>query len=188
MAVAKKAADKWKMKQWYDVYAPKVISTEVIGSIPATEDKNVIGRIMKVNLSWITHNPNHAMAVIGLRMKSANGNVANTDVEYMALSFSYLHSLVKRRADVVYTYDIAKSKDGNAIKLKLLVTTRVRIAKKTKSDIRSAVHDFVMDYVLSMNKEDFVKAMINGDLQAEGMKKLLPIAPIAKFEIKKIEF
>lgn len=113
MAVAtKKAADKWKMKQWFDVYAPKVISTEVIGSIPAADDKSVIGRVMKVSLSWITKNPNHAMSVIGLKVINANGNVANTDVQYLSQQFSYLHSLVKRRADAVYTYDIAKSKDG----------------------------------------------------------------------------
>jgi small subunit ribosomal protein S3Ae len=187
MAVTKKT-DKWKMKQWFDVYAPKVISTEVIGSIPASDEKSVIGRVMKVSLSWITKNPNHAASVIGLRVREANGNVANTDVEYLAQQFSYLHSLVKRRADVVYTYDIAKSKEGSPIKMKLIITTRVKIAMRAKSDIRKAIHEFVLAYSVRMNKEDIVKALINGDMQAEGMKTLLPIAPIAKVEIKRVEF
>ena len=128
------------------------------------------------------------MSVIGLKVINANGNVANTDVQYLSQQFSYLHSLVKRRADAVYTYDIAKSKDGNDITLKLLVTIRTKIANRAKSDIRKAIHDFVIEYSLGMNKEDIIKALINGDMQAEGMKKLLPIAPVAKLEIKKVEF
>jgi len=187
MAVLK-GAEKWKMKQWFDVYAPKAISTEVIGSIPATDDKSVIGRIMKVSLSWITHNPNHSFTTIGLRVSNANGNIANTDVDYLAQQYSYLHSLVKRGADAIYTFDGAKMKDGNSVMLKLLVTTRTKIAMKTKSDLRKAVSGFVAKYVSEKNKEEFVKALITSDLQAEGFKTLLHIAPISKVEIKKIEF
>ncbi|MGA3020955.1 MAG: hypothetical protein ABSD68_03335 [Candidatus Micrarchaeales archaeon] len=187
MAV-QKGADKWKMKQWFDVYAPKVISTEVIGSIPAADEKSVIGRIMKVSLSWITHNPNHAATIIGLRVTNANGNIANTDINYFAQQFSYLHSFVKRHADAIYTFDKAKSKDGNEITVKLLITTRTKIVGSTKSDIRKAVSSFVSDYISAMNKEDFIKALMTSDLQAEGIKKLIPIAPVSRVEIKRIEF
>lgn len=176
------------MKQWFDVYAPKAISSEVIGSIPAADEKSITGRIMKVSLNWITHNPNHAFAVVGLRITSANGNIANTDVDYLAQQYSYLHSLVKRRADAVYTYDVVKDREGHGITLKLLVTTRMQVAKKTKSDIRKAVHAFVVDYVGKMDKEGFLKALVASDLQTEGIKKLAAIAPVAKLEIKKVEF
>jgi small subunit ribosomal protein S3Ae len=187
MAV-QKGAEKWKAKQWFDVYAPKSISTEVIGSIPAADEKNVIGRIMKVSLNWITHNPNHAFMMVGLRIKEANGNVANTEIDYFAQQYSYLHSLVKRRADAVYTYDVVKDKEGKGVKLKLLITTRMKVAIRTKADIRKAVRDFVTEYVGKMNRDEFLKALVASDLQAEGMKKLEKIAPVAKIEIKKIEF
>lgn len=187
MAVVK-GAEKWKMKQWFDVYAPKAISTEVIGSIPSTDEKSVIGRIMKVSLNWITHNPNHAFMTVGLRIIEANGNVANTDIHYFAQQNSYLHSLVKRRADAVYTYDVVKDKQGSSIKLKLLVTTRMRVPIRTKSDIRKAVREFVSEYVSKMNREEFLKVLVASELQAEGMKRLAKIAPVAKIEIKKIEF
>ncbi len=183
-----KGAEKWKLKQWFDVYAPKAISTEVIGSMPAADDKAVIGRIMKVSLSWITHNPNHAFTAIGLRITQANGNIANTEVDYFAQQYSYLHSLVKRRADAIYTYDVVKDKEGNAVTLKLLVTTRNRVARITKTDLRKAASEFVKSFVGGMNKEDLIKTLISSDLQAEGAKRLGMITPIAKVEIKKIEF
>lgn len=187
MAV-QKGAEKWKTKQWFDVYAPKAISTEVIGSIPAADEKSIKGRIMKVSLNWITHNPNHAFMMVGLRITEANGNVANTEIDYLAQQYSYLHSLVKRRADAVYTYDVVKDKQGSSIKLKLLITTRMRVPMRTKSDIRKAVREFVAEYVGKMNREEFLKALVASELQAEGMKKLEKIAPVAKIEIKKIEF
>ena len=187
MAV-QKGAEKWKMKQWFDVYAPKAISTEVIGSIPAADGKSVTGRIMKVSLNWITHNPNHAFAMVGLKITGANGNVANTEVDYMAQQYSYLHSLVKRRADVVYTYDIIKDRDGREITLKLLVTTRIKIAKRTKSAIRKKVSAFVTEYISKMDRDEFLKAIVANDLQAEAMKRFGNTAPIAKIEIRKVEF
>ena len=187
MAV-QKGAEKWKMKQWFDVYAPKAISTDVIGSIPAADEKSVTGRIMKVSLSWITHNPNHAFATVGLKITSANGNVANTEIDYLAQQYSYLHSLVKRRADVVYTHDIVKDREGDTITLKLLVTTRIRVAKMTKSMIRKTVHAFVTEYVSKLSKEEFLKALVANDLQNETAKKFGTTAPIAKVEIRKVEF
>ncbi|MDE1874357.1 MAG: hypothetical protein KGI04_04565 [Candidatus Micrarchaeota archaeon] len=187
MAV-QKGAEKWKTKQWFDVYAPKAISTEVVGSIPAADEKSVSGRIMKVSLSWITHNPNHAFAMIGLKITGANGNVANTEVDYLAQQYSYLHSLVKRRADAVYTHDVVTDGDGKSVTLKLLVTTRIRVARETKSVIRKAIHAFVTDYVSKMNREEFLKALIANDLQSEATKKIGGMAPVAKIEIKKVEF
>ena len=183
-----KAVDKWKMKQWFDVYAPKEISGDVIGSIPAGDEKAVVGRIMKVSLNWITHNPNHSYTMVGLRVSDANGNVANTDVDYLAQQNSYLHSLVKRRADAVYTFDTVKSKDGASIRLKLLVTTRIKVARKIKTNLRKAVTKFVSGYVGAENKNDFIKSLVTGELQAEGAKMLSQVAPVAKVEIKRIEF
>ena len=42
MALAK-TVDKWKTKQWFDVYPPRGIASEIIGSIPANDEKAVLG-------------------------------------------------------------------------------------------------------------------------------------------------
>jgi ribosomal protein S3AE len=83
---------------------------------------------------------------------------------------------------------VVKDKEGKGVKLKLLITTRMKVAIRTKADIRKEVRDFVTEYVGKMNRDEFLKALVASDLQAEGMKKLEKIAPVAKIEIKKIEF
>lgn len=187
MAIAK-TVDKWKTKQWFDVYPPKGIATDIIGSIPSSDEKNVIGRIIKVNLSWITNNPNHSFITVGLKVDNVSGNSANTDIDYLAQQYSYLHSFVKRRGDAVYTYDKVKDKEGKGVVLKLLITTRSKIARRAKTDLRKAVSSFVQEYVSTKSKEEFLKAIIASAFQQEGIKKVAPIAPVTKFEIKKVEF
>ncbi len=187
MAV-QKGVDKWKEKQWFDVYPPKDIATEIIGSVPSSDEKNMLGREVKVNLSWITNNPNHSFITVGLKVTGVSGNSANTDVSYLAQQYSYLHSFVKRRGDVIYTYDKVKDKDGKEMVLKLLITTRNKIARRAQADMRKAVSVFIADYVPKLGKGEFVKAIISGAFQQEGVKKLAKIVPISRFEIKKAEF
>lgn len=187
MAV-QKGVDKWKEKQWFDVYPPKDIATEIIGSVPSADEKNMLGREIKVNLSWITNNPNHSFITIGLRVSGVSGNAANTEVDSLAQQISYLHSFVKRRGDVIYTYDTAKDKDGKEVVVKLLITTRNKIARRAQRDIRKAVSGFVADYAPKLGKGELIKAVIAGSFQQEGMKRLAKIVPISRFEIRKLEF
>ena len=188
MALQSKTVDKWKLKQWFDVYPPKAIATETIGSIPAIDEKTVTGRVIKVNLSWVTHNPSHSFMLLGLRVISVNGSAAQTDIDYLAQQFSFLHSLVKRHGDAVYTYDRVKDKDGKDVVLKLLITIRTKIAGKTKTDLRKAVTAYVSEQVPKLTKEEFVKSVITSAFQAEGVKRLSKVAPVMKFELKMIQF
>jgi ribosomal protein S3AE len=183
-----KGVDKWKEKQWFDIYPPKDIATEIIGSVPSGDEKNMLGREIKVNLSWITNNPNHSFITVGLRVSGVSGNSASTEVDSLAQQFSYLHSFVKRRGDAIYTYDRVRGKDGKEMVLKLLITTRNKIARRTQTDIRKAVSGFIADYTPKMAKGEFIKAVISGSFQQEGMKRLAKIVPISRFEIRKLEF
>ena len=130
--VVQKTVDKWKNKQWYDVYPPKAVAPEIIGSIPAADDKSVTGRVIKVNLSWVTHIPAHSFMLLGLRVNSVSGNSANTEVQYLAQQYSYLHSLVKRRGDAVYTFDKVKDKEGKDVVLKLLIKSGTRSRRRPR--------------------------------------------------------
>src|SRR5271155_4863060 len=103
--MAQKSAEKWKSKLWFNVYPPKMLGEAAIGEIPADDEKNVIGRVMKVSMSWITHKPEHSFMVVGLRVINVNGNSAHTDLKFIEQTYSYIHSLVKRHSSAVYTVD-----------------------------------------------------------------------------------
>lgn len=186
MAV-QKTAEKWKEKQWYNVYAPKVFGEPLISEIPAADDKSVMGRVIKVSLSWITKNPQHALMSVGLRVYQAGNGTAQTNLDYLEETYSYTHSLVKRHSSAIYTIDNVRSRDGKDFVLKLLLVTRSKIKTPKKTSIRKLVSAFAREYISAIDLDDFIKSVIDGKFQGEGAKRVQNIASIGKFEVKKIE-
>ncbi|MDE1851856.1 MAG: hypothetical protein KGH69_04185 [Candidatus Micrarchaeota archaeon] len=185
--MAEKKAEKWKNKVWFNVYPPKMFGESNIGEIPANDEKNVMGRVIKVNMSWITHKPEHSFVVIGLRVNNVNGERANTEINYIEQTYSYIHSLVKRHSSVVYTMDRLKDKNDRSFVLKLIAVTVDKITTPKKAGIRTAISEFVRDYTSSKGIEEIMGDILEGKLQDQTMAKLDHIAPISKLELKKIE-
>lgn len=48
------AKDKWKMKEWYIVYAPDFFGSKEIGLTPADDPEKVIGRVIETTLKDLT--------------------------------------------------------------------------------------------------------------------------------------
>ncbi|MDE1762115.1 MAG: hypothetical protein KGH59_01230 [Candidatus Micrarchaeota archaeon] len=187
MAATQKSIEKWKTKQWFNVHTPQILGEAVIGEIPAQDESSVMGRVIKVSLSWITKNPSHSFMTIGLRVSSAKGNAAQTEIGYLEQIYSYTHSLVRRGSSAVYTISKHKDSAGKKIVLKLIGISRYKINTPKKAGIRKAVIDFANDYIASKTTEEFVKSVIDGSFQVEAMKVASRVAPMAKLEVKKVE-
>jgi ribosomal protein S3AE len=186
--LALQKGEKWKNKKWFNIYSPKVLGESIIGEMPANDEKNVLGRVIKVSLSWITQNPQHSFMNVGLRVVDASENAVHTKIDYIEGNYSYLHSLVRRYSTAIYTVDKLKDKEGNDVVLKLIAVTANRVATPKKKGIRAELIKFGREYVGSMGSEDLVKSIIEGNLQAEGRRRANKIAPISKLEVKRIEF
>src|ERR1700733_3879419 len=100
MAIAKKGADKWKLKQWYSVYAPKVFNDALIGEMPGNDEKAVLGRKIVVGLDSLTKNPSNAYTTVELKVTDVNGNAAHTKLVSISQLYSYIRSLVRRYRSV----------------------------------------------------------------------------------------
>ncbi|MCL4375271.1 hypothetical protein M1394_00520 [Candidatus Marsarchaeota archaeon] len=183
-----KSVEKWKSKNWFDVYAPKIFGDIVIGEIPAADEKKILGRRIKVSLSWITHKPEHSFLVIGLKVNDSKGNVAHTTINYLEQTYSYVHSLVKRHGSVIYTIDNVRDKDNNNLVVKLILVSRGKITTTKKTAIRKEISSLLKELVAGMSKEDLITSIIENKLQNESRNKIKNIAFINKLEVKKIEF
>ena len=186
--MATKSADKWKSKIWFNVYPPKMLGESAIGEIPANDEKNVEGRVIKVSMSWITHKPEHSFMLVGLRIKSVNGNSAQTAMDYIEQTYSYIHSLVRRHSSAVYTIDKLKDKNGHALVLKLLAVTNNKIRTPKKTAIRKGIQKFSEEYMSSHTADELLNAILDNSFQMEASKRVGNIARIGKLELKRIEF
>ena len=182
-----KGIENWKAKKWFNIQTPDILGSGVIGEMPASEDKNAIGRMIKVSMSWITNNPSHSFIVLGLKVTDVNGNAAHTQLKYLEQTYSYTHSLVRRYASTIYTIDRFKDKDGKTVALKLILTTTRRITTKKRIALRKELSSFAKDYINSRNSGQLVKDIMEGNLQKEAMSKVHDIASINRLEVKKLE-
>jgi ribosomal protein S3AE len=185
--MAQKSAEKWKNKLWFNVYPPVLLGEAPIGEIPADDEKNLVGRVMKVSMSWITHKPEHSFMIVGLRIIKVNGNTANTDFRFMEQTFSYIHSLVKRHSSAIYTVDKLTDKNGKKFVLKLLAVTTTKIRTPKKTAIRKAIGTLANEYASTHTVDEMITAILDNTLRGEAVKRVTNIAPLSKFELKKIE-
>lgn len=185
--MAQKSAEKWKSKLWFNVYPPKLLGDSPIGEIPADDEKDVPGRVMKVSMSWITHKPEHSFTVVGLRVNKVTGNTASTDFRFMEQTFSYIHSLVRRHSSAIYTMDKLTDKDGKKFTLKLLAVTTTKIRTPKKTAIRKAISQLANDYSSTHTVDEVITALLDNTFRGEAVRRVTNIAPLAKFELKKIE-
>jgi small subunit ribosomal protein S3Ae len=186
--MAQKSAEKWKMKKWLEVYSPKVFGEASIGEIPADEEEKAIGRIMKVNMSWLTHKPEHSFLAVGLRVTDANNNAAHTELEFMEQMFSYTHSLVRRHSSVIYTMDKFADKEGKPVVVKLIAVSFSKLATPKKSEIRKKLGEYCRKYIAERNKDEIIKGIMDNSLQSGARESIKNITRMAKLEVRKLEF
>lgn len=184
---AQKSAEKWKSKVWFNVYPPKLLGEAAIGEIPANDEKGIMGRLIKVSMSWITHRPEHSFMLVGLRVNKVNGNSANTDLDYIEQTYSYIHSLVRRHSSAIYTVDDLADKNGKKFTLKLLAVTGSKIRTPKKTAIRKAIEAFNQEFAAAHSTDELLNAMLDGSFQSEIIRRTANIARISKLELKKIQ-
>ncbi|MDE1768817.1 MAG: hypothetical protein KGH62_05640, partial [Candidatus Micrarchaeota archaeon] len=170
-----------------NVYPPKLLGDSPIGEIPADDEKNVVGRVMKVSMSWITHKPEHSFMIVALRITDVNGNSAHTDLKFIEQTYSYIHSLVRRHSSVVYTVDDLKDKTGRKFKLKLLAVSATKIKTPKKTAIRKAISAFAHEYAAGKTLDEVTTALLDNSFRGEAVSKVTNIARLSKFELKKLE-
>ena len=50
----KKVRDKWRLKEWYDVYSPSYFGERVVAGIPCETPAALLGRVVETTLYDIT--------------------------------------------------------------------------------------------------------------------------------------
>lgn len=186
MAV-QRGVDKWKMKQWFSVYAPEAFKNAMIGEIPANDEKSVLGRNMKVSLDIVTQNPQNAYTNVYFRVIGVEGDKAHTKLVRMEILFSYVRSLVRKYRSISTSVIKVISKDGLKMVVKPIAITTKRETHTRLIGIRKEMNKVIEEYAKTNDANVIVEAIISGNFQMEIQNKLKHIAQISKVEIRKLE-
>ncbi|MCL4383530.1 MAG: hypothetical protein M1168_00455 [Candidatus Marsarchaeota archaeon] len=182
-----KTVDKWKLKKWFQVFAPKVFENKEICEIPANNEKTILNRNLKIGLNLLTNNVYNSNTNLILKIIDVANQSAHTKILRIELQDSYINSIVRKDHNAIETRTPVVSKDNNKIIIKAIAITRQRVANTKIKEIRKEMNNNIEEYCKKLDSDSIVKAFVERKFHSELINKLKKIVPISKVEFKKIE-
>lgn len=181
------AKDKWKMKEWFVVYAPEFFGSKEIGLTPADDPEKVIGRVVETTLRDITGDFTKSHVKLYFQVYDVKGQNAYTKFKGHTLARSYIRSLVRRRTTRVDGIFNITTKDGYKLRVMGMVIAYRRIQTSQERAIRKIMQDIIYKKAEELNFADFVLQSVNGQIAQEIAKEAKKIYPIKRAEVRKIK-
>lgn len=181
----RKVVDPWKLKGWYEVYAPKSFKEIFLGQIPSGDENNLIGRTLEILLYDITKDFKHTHIKLKFRVVEVIGNRCNTIFIGHELTRDFVRALIHRgstRVDGVFNYRTA---DGFVYRVSSFVVTRRRAKGSQKYTIRKIINKVLDEFAKSSKHGKFVRGIVYGQF-AENLANITrTIYPLRECQIRK---
>jgi small subunit ribosomal protein S3Ae len=176
--------DKWKMKKWFTLLAPKIFGEISLGSIPVFTTEQAINRKVETTLYDLTGDFSLVHIKLYFKIIGYSGDKLLTTFYGHELSRDYIRSLVRRKSSKIDTVVDITTKDGYGLRIKGLVLTTYRVHHSQKTAIRKIIWDIIKSKEEKLF-DDLVKEMVFGNLSNEIFEKSKKICPVRKAEIEK---
>lgn len=186
-AAGRKAKDKWKMKEWYNVHAPRMFNETVIGETPAADPEFLIGRQSEVTVQDLTGDFSKMHIKLKFKIVGYDGHEAKTELMGHDLTSDYVRRLTRRKKTKTDHVVDVKTADGFVLRLKTMSIADRRIQASQEEGMRAAIAAYLTSYAAENKLADIIKAIISGDMAKDTAKACHAIIPIKRIEIRKSE-
>ncbi|MBQ5448272.1 MAG: 30S ribosomal protein S3ae [Candidatus Methanomethylophilus sp.] len=186
-AAGRKAKDKWKMKEWYNVHAPRMFNETVIGETPAADPEFLIGRQSEVTVQDLTGDFSKMHIKLRFKIVGYDGHEAKTELIGHDLTSDYVRRLTRRKKTKTDHVVDVKTADGFVVRLKTMSIADRRIQASQEEGMRAAIAAYLTSYAAENKLADLIKAIISGDMAKDTAKACHAIIPIKRIEIRKSE-
>ena len=182
---AKHVRDKWRGKSWYMIVAPSFFGNIELGSVPAEEEKKLIGRVVEATLYDITGDFSHMNMKLFFQVEEMDGKTAKTQFKGHEYSRDYLRSLVRRRTTKVDGLFNLTTKDGYKLRIAVSALTLSRIKTSQEKIIRHLMDRIVKEKAAALTLDQFVQEMVLGKIASDIYNQAKKMAPLRHVGIRK---
>jgi len=182
---AKHVRDKWRGKSWYMVVAPPFFGNIELGTVPAEEEKRLIGRVVEATLYDITGDFSHQYLKMFFQINRMDGKTAHTLFKGHEYSRDYLRSLVRRRTTKVDGLFNLTTKDGYKLRIAVSGLTRSRIKTSQEKVIRNIMTKTINEKAAALTLDQFVQEMVLGKIASDIYNEAKKVAPLRHVGIRK---
>jgi small subunit ribosomal protein S3Ae len=177
--------DKWRGKAWYLVIAPPFFGNIELGSIPAQEEKQLIGRVVEATLFDITGDFSHHYLKMFFQIDEVDGKTAKTLFKGHEYSRDYLRSLVRRRTTKVDALINLTTKDAYKLRIAVSALTLARIKTSQEKIIREMMQKTIEEKANALTLDQFVQEMVLGKIASDIYNQAKQVAPLRHVGIRK---
>jgi len=181
----RKVRDKWRLKEWYDVYSPPYFGENIVASIPCEVPSAVIGRVVETTLYDITNDFAHQSIKLYFLVVNAKDHRADTILKSHEYATDYLRSLVRRgstRLDGIFN---ATTKDQFSTRISIVAFTRDRINASQEHGVRHVMHQIVDEKATTLNYDQLSQEVVLGKLGSDIYNLSKKIAPLRHVGVRK---
>lgn len=182
---AKHVRDKWRSKVWYMIVAPPYFGNVELGSVPAAEQDQLIGRVAEATLYDITGDFSHQYLKMFFQVNELDGKSARTVFKGHEYSRDYLRSLVRRRTTKVDGLFNLTTKDGYKLRIAISALTLSRIKTSQEKTIRQIMAKAVKEKSAALTLDQFVQEMVLGKIASDIYNESKLVAPLRHVGIRK---
>jgi small subunit ribosomal protein S3Ae len=182
---SKRVRDKWRGKAWYMVVAPPFFGNVELGSLPAEEPEQLVGRVVEATLYDITSDFSHQYLKMFFQINEIDGKTAHTLFKGHEYSRDYLRSLVRRRTTKVDGLFNLITKDGYKLRIAVSALTLSRIKTSQEKLIRNMMDETVKEKAAALTLDQFVQEMVLGKIASDVYNKAKKVAPLRHVGIRK---
>jgi len=115
--------DKWRRKDWYDIYLPRYFGETKVGETPSEDPSKIMGRVYNTTLAAITGDFSQEYLKMYFQVIGIEENTAQTVFKGHEYLRDYLRSLVRRRSTKVDGFFRIKTIDGYGLKIVVTALT-----------------------------------------------------------------
>ncbi|QOJ79633.1 30S ribosomal protein S3ae [Infirmifilum lucidum] len=184
---SRKAKDKWALKKWVKVLAPKAFGFAGLGAIPVNEHESAVGRTVEVSFYDITKDVSQLHIKLKFQIVKVEDSTAYTQLKLMELTRDYIRSLVRRGTSRIDAIIDVETKDGVKLRVMGMAVTVNRVKASQRKAIRKIMFQIISEKASQLDFDTFVQQTVLGNIASEIEVNAKKIYPLKKAEIRKIK-
>ena len=185
-AAARKQRDKWKMKRWYTIRAPRhPWDFKNIGETLGESDESIVGRVYEMTLQEFNGDFTKMHVILRFRVDECVGQDALTTFIGHHHQTDHTRRQIRRyRGKIDDVVDVVTT-DGYLVRLKPLIITQKRVQTSVKQVMRSKTRDLLLGYAAKNTYAKLQESILGGELEEDIRKTVKPVYPIKSVSIRK---
>ncbi len=179
--------DKWRRKEWYDIYLPRYFGETKVGETPAEAPELVKGRVFETTLAQITGDFSQEYLKMYFQVTEVEDHTARTVFKGHEYLRDYLRSLVRRRSTKVDGSFRVTTKDGYMVKVVVTAMTQTRIKTSQERSIREVMRRVVEEKAESLTFDQMAHEMVLGKLASDVYNDARKVTALRHVGVRKSE-